>query len=226
MSITPGQQESPGESLKPGSPPVGGLPAGSPPVGGLPAGYPAPGAGPGPYQPAPSPTTSGLAIAGLVLSVLLFPVGFVISLIALFTTSKNGQRGRGLAVLGLVISLLITGGVVVIFSVVKDNFQNISTIADPGCVKGKEIILENGDLGGGEDQMKVKLRAMISGMDSAAAAARNADVRAAMKALGEDYRLLQEAALGGSEGPTDLEARIKTHADRIDELCTLGGAEK
>jgi hypothetical protein len=216
MSITPGQQQPPGESLKPGSPTVGGLPAG----------YPAPDVGPGPYQPAPAPKTSGLAIAGLVLSVLVFPVGFLISLIALFTTGRNGQRGRGLAGLGLVISLLITGGVVVLFSVVKDNVKNISTIADPGCIKGKEIILDNGDLGGSEAQMKAKLQAMISGMDSTAAAAENADVRAAMKALGEDYRLLQEAALGGSQGQADLEARIKTHAERIDELCTFGGAQK
>jgi hypothetical protein len=216
MSITPGQQQPLGESLKPGSPTADGLPAG----------HPAPGVVPGPYQPAPAPKTSGLAIAGLVLSVMVFPVGFVISLIALFTAGRNGQRGRGLAVLGLVISLLITGGVVVFFAVVKDNVKNISTIADPGCIKGKEIILDNGDLSGGEDQMKAKLQAMITGMDSAAAAAKNADVQAAMKALGEDYRLLQEAALGGSQGQTDFEARIKTHADRIDELCTFGGAQE
>jgi hypothetical protein len=131
-----------------------------------------------------------------------------------------------LAVLGLIISLLITGGVVSIFYVVKDKVRNISTITDPGCIKGKEVILENGDLGGDEGQLKVKLTAVISGMDSAVAAAENADVRAAMKALGDDCRQLEAAANGGDRGPADLEAGIKTHADRVGELCTLGGAQE
>jgi len=61
-------------------------------------------------------------------------------------------------------------GAAALFSVVKDNVKNISTIADPGCIKGKQIILDNGNLGSGEDQLKAEPRAMISGMDSAAAA--------------------------------------------------------
>ena len=53
-------------------------------------------------------TMSGLAIAGLVCAFLCAPLGFILSLIALSQISRSlgGLRGRGLAIAGIVISLL------------------------------------------------------------------------------------------------------------------------
>src|SRR4051794_3415095 len=91
------------------------------------------------YQaaPPPQPGTSGLAIAGLILAFLVAPIGFILSLIAIFKTGKGRSKGRGLAIAGVVISaLLIAGGITV--AVVVAN----STLADPGCVAGKAAIVK------------------------------------------------------------------------------------
>jgi hypothetical protein len=255
MSIPPGPPKQPSGDYPPsgypsgggqpgGFPSGGGQPGGFPSGGGQPGGYPSGGGQPGgfppsgyptpgypggtPYQPAPQQGTSGLAIAGLVLAFLAFPIGFILSLIALFTTGKGRKKGRGLAAAGLIISLLITGGVVTIAVVVKHNVKNITTIADPGCIAGKDIILKNGDLGGGSDPtvVKAKLQTLVTGLDAAATSARNDNVRAAMTALSNDYRQLLDAMKGGKNAPADIETKATNDANRIDELCTLGGAQK
>ncbi|MFC8623983.1 DUF4190 domain-containing protein [Streptomyces anulatus] len=80
-------------------------------------------AGPyGPWQPAPRPPLSGLAVASLVLSLLicLAPLGLVLGIVALVRIPGNGKRGKGLAVAGTAVGgavvalatlLLVVGGV-------------------------------------------------------------------------------------------------------------------
>jgi hypothetical protein len=202
-------------------------PSDQPPGAYPPAGYP--GGGPLQYQPpAPVQGTSGLAIAGLVLAFVLFPIGLILSIIAFVTTGPGKKKGRGLAVAGIVVSLLITGGVVGAVYLVKDKVQNIATIADPGCTQGKDVILADGDLGGaGADiaVVKTKAQSLITGLDKAAAAAKHDDVRAAMTALSTDYKDLLKAADSG-QLPPNFEAKVTADGNKIDELCTLGGAQK
>src|SRR5690349_18962710 len=80
--------------------------------------------------------TSGLAIAGLILTFLIAPLGFLLSLIAVFKTGPNRAKGRGLAITGIIVSLLIIAGSTA--AVVK--LAN-STLVDPGCTAGKTAIL-------------------------------------------------------------------------------------
>jgi hypothetical protein len=97
-------------------PPAPGYPApGYPPPGYPPAGYPPPGAPQGPppgYLPPapvrPQPRSfDGFAVAGFVTSLLcLIPVALILSIVALGRIKRNGTRGKGLAVAGLVISIL------------------------------------------------------------------------------------------------------------------------
>jgi hypothetical protein len=47
-----------------------------------------------------------MAIAGLVLAILIWPVGLVLSIVALNQIKTSGQGGRGLAVAGIIISAL------------------------------------------------------------------------------------------------------------------------
>ncbi len=83
--------------------------------GPLPGGYPHPGyAPPGPhpgYAPsARAPRTPAIAVVGLVLAIVMAPVGLVVSLVALGRTKRAGA-GRGLAVAGSIIGavLLVVG---------------------------------------------------------------------------------------------------------------------
>lgn len=192
--------------------------------GGLPpSGYP----GGTPFQPAPQRGTSKLAVTGLVLFWLPF-VGLLLSFVALFTTGGRRKRGRGLAAIGLVLSLLVTGSTVTAFVVLKDKVKNISTIGDPGCIAGKDIVLKNADLGGGTDPVvvKAKLQVLITGLDAAAKSSQNDSVRSAMTALANDYRQVLAAINAGKGVPDESQAKVETDANRIDELCTLGGAQK
>jgi hypothetical protein len=71
---------------------------------------PVPGAGSDPGAvPTPltwRPRTDGVAVAGFVLSLLLWPLGFVLSVVGLRRTGRPGVAGRGLAVAGLTLSLV------------------------------------------------------------------------------------------------------------------------
>jgi hypothetical protein len=65
-----------------------------------------------PIAPAQRPT-SGLAIAGLLTGIFFWPAGIIINPIALAKIKKSGDGGRGLAVAGLIISILGLLGTVI-----------------------------------------------------------------------------------------------------------------
>jgi hypothetical protein len=54
----------------------------------------------------PPPGTNGMAIAGFVLAFFCTPLGIVFSAVGLNQTNRTGQKGRGLAIAGLVISIV------------------------------------------------------------------------------------------------------------------------
>jgi hypothetical protein len=54
-----------------------------------------------------APKTNGMAITGFVCSLLCWPLGLVFSIIGMSQTGKDpSQGGRGLAIAGLVISIV------------------------------------------------------------------------------------------------------------------------
>lgn len=96
----------------PPGPPSG--PAGFPPSG--PTGFqPPPGYQPYGFQPvAPQQSTSGLAIASLVCSLVgLFlcgvpaVLGVIFGFVGLSQTKNNARRGRGMAIAGLVVGIIV-----------------------------------------------------------------------------------------------------------------------
>lgn len=186
--------------------------------------------GPGyPYQPgsgapAQEQGTSGLAVTGLILAILVAPVGFILSLIAVFTTGGGRKKGRGLAIAGLVISVLLSaGGAIALFATVG---KNVTTIADPGCTKGKAVILNAPTAAADADTAKKQLQSVIDGLNAAAAQSKNSDVRNAMKTLAGDYAQIVTALNNNTDVPQGVMDKITTDANAIDDLCTLGGARK
>jgi hypothetical protein len=69
-----------------------------------------------PGQAPYNPRTNPLAIAGLVCAFLVWPAGIVLSAIGLKQIKRNGERGRGLALAGLIISI-VAGVVSVIMTI-------------------------------------------------------------------------------------------------------------
>ena len=161
--------------------------------------------------PPPQRGTSGLAIAGLILAILVAPVGFILSLIAVFKTGKGRSKGRGLAIAGVVVSALIIAGGTTL-AVVAAN----STVADPGCVAGKAAIIK-----GAKAVDAGSLQTTVDELKAAAAKAKHDDVRAAMNTLADDYTQLLDGMKSGKV-PTDLD-KLTAHAETIDSLCSIGG---
>jgi hypothetical protein len=155
--------------------------------------------------------TSGLAIAGLILAFLVAPLGFILSLIAVFKTSKGRSKGRGLAIAGIIISaLIIAGGTTLV--VVAAN----STVADPGCVAGKAAIIN-----GASNADANSLQTTVDGLNAAAAKAKHDNVRSAMKALADDYTQLLNATKTGNL-PAGIQDKVTADAKTIDSLCSIG----
>ncbi|MDM8085257.1 hypothetical protein QUV83_10820 [Cellulomonas cellasea] len=90
------------------------VPDATPPAADALASEPIAGAEPPPYaataypaQGAPAPTgTDGMAIAGLVLAFLVWPVGLGLSIAALVRTRRSGRPGKGLAIAGIAVAAL------------------------------------------------------------------------------------------------------------------------
>jgi hypothetical protein len=161
--------------------------------------------------PQPQQGTSGLAVAGLILAFLLAPIGFILSLIAIFKTGPGRSKGRGLAIAGLIVSLLAIGGAVTAGLVIAN-----STVADPGCTDGKSAIF---DSAGSSDP--ASLQPMIDKLNAAAGKAKHDDVKAATKALADDYTALLKGAKAGKE-PAGIQQKIEADAAKFDSLCTVG----
>ncbi len=181
---------------------------------------------PGQYPPygepaAPPKTTNGLSVAGLILAFLVAPIGFILSLIGLIQAGRRGQKGKGLAVAGLIVSLLIMGGTTAIIVAVASN-TNITTVADPGCTSGKDILLNQPSLDANNlTKVKSDFQKMADGLNAAAAKANNSDVKAAMTAVADDYTQLVKGIDTG-DMPADLMTKLETDLTKVDSLCTIG----
>ncbi len=80
----------------------------------------------GSAHPSPPQTMSVMAIVGLVLAFVVPVVGIIVSAIALAKIGKNGQKGRGLAIAGLVIGLINTVvGIILLIALVGASFSGV-----------------------------------------------------------------------------------------------------
>ncbi|XVU22485.1 hypothetical protein ACQPZJ_35165 [Actinoplanes sp. CA-054009] len=172
-----------------------------------------PGYAPPAYPPVEAPRKfSGLAIAGVILAVFVPFVGFILSLIAVFQTGAAKKRGRGLAVTGVVLSVVVMASAgALIYSLSK------STVIDPGCTAGKAAIFKLG-----ANPAPATLDTAIAELNAAAAKAKNDDVRDAMKTLADDYAKLMADAKAGKAPDNAAVQRIGADAQAIDDLCTIG----
>jgi hypothetical protein len=152
-----------------------------------------------------------LAIVGFILAFCSGPVGFVLSLVAIFQTGRNRKKGRGLAVAGVIISLVIMAGSATAYVVLSS-----STVLDPGCRDGKAAILAFDPSGDPK-----AFQATIDALNAAANKAKNKEVADAMRALAKDYADMKKGVETG-QLPDDIVARVTDHAARVDQLCSVG----
>ena len=176
--------------------------------------------GANPSEPPPvQRTMSVMAVLGLILAFFAPPVGFILSVIALFTTGARRKRGKGLAIAGIIVSLIV--GTLIGIAVFKVG-KTVSTLADPGCVTGKAAITDNAGKLNDSATVEAGLKATVDGLNASIAKSQHANVRAALKDVVDDYTKLQQAITTGTTPDAALQDKLTKDAETIDSLCTIG----
>lgn len=166
---------------------------------------------------APKAGTSGLTIAGFILAFFIAPIGFILSLIGLIQTSGGKRKGKGLAIAGIIVSILVSAAWTGLLVLV---LHKAATILDSGCTTGKAALLDNSEKVSNPATLQDGLKATIAGLNSAADKSSNAEVRDAMRALSDDYSKLLASVQSGVAADSSLNSKLTTDAAKIDSLCS------
>ncbi|HEU5356724.1 MAG TPA: hypothetical protein VFU65_19810 [Actinocrinis sp.] len=208
-----------------------------PQFGGQP-GYGAPG-GYGGYVP-PQPQKNGFAVAGFILFFTGI-LGLIFSILGLVRSGKVGGKGRGLAIAGLILSLLAGIG----WGVVGVKAAN-STQLDPGCRSAEssfrsmqsKLVSDGNKLqndGGNQATLQsdltllsTDLTNMKSALDNALSQAKKQEVKDKLQALDGDLTTMLNGLKAIQQGDTgQLDAfqaaagRIGPEADAVDNICAF-----
>ncbi len=190
------------------------------------------------FQP---PRTNTMAILGLVFAFVFSPLGIVFSAIGLKQVKQRREAGRGLALAGLIISIvsLVLSIVVIIVivafagSAVEQARSDAASVAagdDPtGVVAACDVIVP-AVVGLESDMAKVAtpedyatvMTALRSAIEAAAAQTTDPTFIAHVQTLSGDFQQAADAVSAG-EDPSSLEAALTTDGNQIDSDCAAAG---
>lgn len=220
-----------------------GPPSGPVPPPGYPPARPgyAPGPSPG-YPPTGPQKTNTMAILGLIFAFVFSPLGIVFSAIGLGQVKERRERGRGLAIAGLILSIvmLVLGAVVFVLvltglGVVVDRAmvgapETADALRDPeGVLAACEAIIP-AMVAFESDMASVttpeEYAAVISDtratIETAAATAEDAVFVDDVQLLSDDLQLAADAIANG-EDPSYLMDTLTEDAGRVDATCAEVG---
>jgi hypothetical protein len=209
-------------------------------------GYGAPAYGAPAYAPGPQ-RTNVMAILGLVFAFIFSPLGIIFSAIGLSQTKKRGEGGRGLAIAGLILSIvfLLISLVVffTVFAAVKDAVdagtvtQSEGALAPPeeapadtqgvleACQSiGPAMVTFESDMGTvttPEDYVAV-IAAVRTTLEDAAATTTDPVFTADVKLLSDDLGQAADSVTNG-EDPSFLQDALAEDGGRVDMDCAAAG---
>jgi hypothetical protein len=189
------------------------------------------------YQPQ---KTNTMAILGLVFAFVFSPLGVVFSAIGLKQTKERREGGRGLALAGLILSIVfILIGIVVavlMLAVVAPavekatQAQEAAAVEDPtGVVAACEIIVpavvdldsQMATVTGPEGYAQV-MSALGAAIEAAAGQTTDPEFIAHVQTLSGDFQQAADAVSNG-EDPTFLQDALATDGTAIDDDCAAAG---
>lgn len=202
-------------------------------------GAPAGPGGYGGYVP-PQQEKNGFSIAGIILCFLpLF--GLIFSILGLVRSGKIGGKGRGLAIAGLVLSLVFVGGYAAIGVALSKTTQ-----LDPGCTSaessfrsmqskltadGNKLTTDGGNQATLQSDLvllNTDLTNMKSALDNALGQAKKQEVKDKLQALDTDLTTMLNGLKALQQGDTTQLDSFQTAADRIgpeadavDSICSF-----
>ena len=197
------------------------------------------------YQPQ---KTNTMAILGLVFAFVFSPLGVVFSAIGLKQIKERREGGRGLALAGLIISIIsivLAILAIVLFAAVlapavekaAQSQAAAPASSDPatapadgnGVVAACEVIVPavvnlDSDLSTAEtpEEYAKVMNALRTTMESAAAQTTDPTFTAHVQTLSGDFQQAVDAVNAG-EDPTSLEGALSADGTKIDNDCTAAG---
>lgn len=113
-------------------------------------GYPQPGQPPYAQPGYGQPPTEGLAVAGLITGILFWPAGIIISPLALSKIKKTGNGGKGLAIAGLILSIIGALGTIAAIILTVVSFAIAGVAVGTAIDQGSDIGEVTSSVGVGE----------------------------------------------------------------------------
>jgi Domain of unknown function (DUF4190) len=211
--------------------------------------YGAPGYGAPGFAPAPQ-RTNVMAILGLVFAFVFSPLGIVFSAIGLSQTKKRGEGGRGLAIAGLILSIVFLLIGLLVFFLAFAAFQQAvetgaiaetevlapaeeSLAAQPADAQGvlaacqtigPAMVTFESDMAAvatPEDYV-LAITEVRTAIETAAATTTDPVFVADVQLLSDNLQLAADTVAAG-EDPTYLEAALTEDGTRIDMDCAAAG---
>jgi len=183
---------------------------------------------------------NGFAVAGIVLAILIWPLGLVFSIIGLAKSKARAGVGRALSIVGIVISLIIGAASIGLVVVAAR-----SPAADPGCLAaendaraltGKITADDNAisrDQGNASaekadiNRFITDMQTLQSELNAAKAEAHHQSVQAKIGAMSTDLGIvvsdLQAIQRGDTSKVSQLDAaagRLQGDGSAIDSICS------
>ena len=211
------------------------------PPPGYPQGQPTYGYGTPGYPPVGPPKTNTMAILGLIFAFVFSPLGIVFSAIGLSQTKERGERGRGLAIAGLVLSIVLLLLSVALFFLLLAGLNEVAKTAmvesetaeaveDPeGVLAACETIVPaliafESDMAAvtTPEEYAAVITDTRAAIEGAAAATSDPVFVGDVQLLSDDLQLASDAVTNG-EDPGYLLGTLTEDGNRIDAACAAVG---
>lgn len=177
-----------------------------------------------PVVPAPPTGGNGFAVASLITGILpLPPLGLIFGFLGLSQAKKIGGTGKGMAIIGIVLSILWIGGIAAITPSLIDTGKKVAKAVDPGCVSATNLSVDaaskmradSSDLGA----LKTDLSDIVTGLKDAAGKSKNGTASTAITKLAGDYQELLDDLNNTTAPSADLQSRLTTDGRAVDTAC-------
>lgn len=183
---------------------------------------------------------NGFAVAGIVLAILIWPLGLIFSILGLVKSKARAGAGRVLSIIGIIVALLVGAGSIGVVVVAAR-----SPAADPGCLSAESdaraltgtitaddnaINRDQGNASAEKTDINrfiTDMQTLQSQLNAARAEAHHQSVQAKIGAMSADLGIvvsdLQAVQRGDTSKVSQLDAaagRLQGDGSAIDSICS------
>lgn len=159
--------------------------------------------------------SNGIAVPGLVLAILVWPAGLVLSVIALVRARSRGGAGRTAAILGLTFSIILAATTVT-FALIGTLKTDQTAPVDPGCAAAKApaLVIQDASI----DSVRLENAAVQIHND--AAKAKSPQLKVTLDAIYNDTLLYIQQLRAATTSLVPAQ-QLQQNLDDLDQFCNF-----